>query len=191
MAGIRQAHEVIDFWKSIGPKGWFTRDDAIDAAMAEQFGDTHADAAAHKLDAWRAKPDSALALVLLLDQFSRNLFREDGRAFAQDAYALEVAQEALSNGFDPLVDAQIHHFFYMPFMHCESILGQRRCIALFQAIGSEESLKFARIHHDVIARFGRFPHRNSVVDRHTTPAEQAFLDEGGFGGPNYGKSKSG
>ena len=179
--------QIIDYWKSIGPKGWFTRDDKIDAEIADKFGTTYEAAIAGELETWRAEPRAALALVLLLDQFSRNLFREDGRAFAHDGYATEIARQALSGGFDAKVDPELNHFFYMPFMHSESILDQRRCIALFHAAGSQESLKFAHIHHDVIVRFGRFPHRNPMVDRHTTHAEQAFLDAGGFGGPNFGR----
>ncbi|MEC9344326.1 MAG: DUF924 family protein, partial [Pseudomonadota bacterium] len=116
-----------------------------------------------------------------------NLFRENGRAFAQDGYAVEIAARALADGFDARVDPDIVDFFYMPFMHSESILDQRRCIALFHAAGKRNSMKFAIIHHDVIARFGRFPHRNPVLGRHTTSAEAEFLENGGFGGPNFGK----
>ena len=182
-----KAAGVIEYWKSIGPKGWFTSDAEVDRTIAERFGDLYAEAAARKLEGWRSAPDSALALVLLLDQFSRNMFRDDGRAFAHDPYAVEICEKALIDGFDRKADRELFHFFYMPFMHSESILDQRRCIALFYGIGSSESVKFARIHHDVIARFGRFPHRNPVVGRHTTHAEQSFLDGGGFGGPNFGR----
>jgi uncharacterized protein (DUF924 family) len=182
MAGETQPRDVLDYWKSIGPEGWFRKDEAIDREIVEKFGEIHARAAAGALTDWRAKPDSALALIIVLDQFSRNMFRGDARTFAQDALALDLACEALANGFDERVPAELSTFFYMPFMHSESILDQERCVALFHAHGGGESLKYAIIHHDVIARFGRFPHRNSVLGRHTTPAEAAFLEAGGFGG---------
>lgn len=179
--------DVVDYWKSIGPEGWFAKKDEIDRTIAKRFSGLYEHAAAGKLEDWRKAPDSCLALVLLLDQFSRNLFREDGRAFAQDPYAVDIALQAIADGFDTKVDPALKAFFYMPFMHSESILDQQRGIVLFQPLEAGDYLKFTRIHHDVIARFGRFPHRNPVLGRHTTPAEQAFLDNGGFGGPNFGK----
>lgn len=171
---------VLEYWRSIGPQGWFRKDDAIDSEISARFGALHARAAARGCDDWRTAPHSCLALIIVLDQFSRNMFRNDARAFARDSYALDCAREALRNEFDRKVEPAMHHFLYMPFMHAESIADQRHCVALFHADGDAESLKYAIIHHDIIRRFGRFPHRNAALGRHTTPAEKAFLDAGGF-----------
>ena len=183
MAGDIGAETILDYWKSLGQEGWFNKDEAVDRGIGERFAETHAKAAAHALDDWRQAPDSCLALVIMLDQFSRNMFREDGRAFAQDSYALELANHALVEGFDKQVEPALRSFFFMPFMHSECIGDQQRCIALFHGLGGGEALKHALVHHDIIARFGRFPHRNPLLGRHTTPAEQAYLDGGGFGAP--------
>ncbi len=178
----QKAKEVIDFWRNLGSDGWFAKNDAVDAEISRRFGELVARAVSGEFDEWRSDPISCLALILVLDQFSRNIHRGDARAFAGDARAVEIAREALARGFDKQVDADLASFFYMPFMHSESLDDQQTCVALMHANSGAESLKFAILHRDIIARFGRFPHRNPALDRHTTPAEQAFLDEGGFGG---------
>ena len=173
---------VIDFWNEIGPKAWFEKSDAIDASIREKFGDLHRQAANGELDDWKNEADSCLALILVLDQFSRNMFREDARAFATDEYAADLANFALDNRYPDKVADDLKSFFVMPFMHSERIADQERCVLLFHKTGGPDGLKYAIIHRDIIARFGRFPHRNKVLCRHTTPAEQAFLDAGGFSG---------
>jgi len=174
---------ILAFWLEAGPKNWWGKDDAFDAEIAERFGDIHADAMAGRLDAWPLTANGALALIIVLDQFSRNLFRDDARAFAADHIALAMADAALAESFDHQVENALRAFFYLPFMHSERLADQERCVALFETLaGAEENLKFAIIHRDVIARFGRFPHRNAVLGRTTTPEEQAFLDSGGFAG---------
>ncbi len=179
---MSKATRVIKFWSDAGPKFWFAKDDEFDRQMKVQFGRLHAQAAKGELEGWANDPASALALILILDQFSRNLYRDDARAFAQDAAALKIAGESLDKGFDHQVDTKLQQFFYMPFMHSESIDDQKRCVELFKAKGGEDSIKYAVIHRDIIARFSRFPHRNKVLGRTTSPEEQAFLDDGGFSG---------
>lgn len=178
----QMAKEVIDFWRNLGSKGWFSKDDAVDAQIADRFGALVERAVAGEFDEWRSDPQACLALILVLDQFSRNIYRGDARAFAGDPRAVEIAREALAAGYDKQVDADLASFFYMPFMHSERLADQQTCVALMHANSGAESLKFALLHRDIIARFSRFPHRNPVLGRHTTPAEQAFLDKGGFSG---------
>jgi uncharacterized protein (DUF924 family) len=177
-----QPDDVVAFWIEAGPSKWFTKDSAFDAAIAARFAALHAAAAGGELDAWAKSPEGALALLLLLDQFSRNMHRGSAAAFAQDARALDVAQTAVAAGFDRTVDPSLRPFFYLPFMHSEAIADQRRCVALAHALPERNTLHFARLHERIIRRFGRFPHRNQVLGRHTTPAEKAFLDGGGFAG---------
>ncbi|QRK12130.1 DUF924 domain-containing protein [Archangium violaceum] len=182
--------DILTFW--FGPPSepghtapralWFERDAAFDAECAHRFLATHEKAAAGELNAWRDEPRSALALVLLLDQFPRNLFRESPRAYASDAQAREVARHALARGLDVPLPPVWRWFFYLPFEHSEDIHDQRLAVFLFEVLalqdpGSAESLEYARRHHDIIARFGRFPHRNARLGRESTPEEAAFLQE--------------
>jgi len=176
------ANSVIKFWRDAGPKLLFSKNDEFDRDMERQFGALHKRAAAGELADWRNQPDSALALILLLDQFSRNLFRNDPGAFLQDALALDIAKFSLDQEYDTKVEPSIGLFFYMPFMHSESLADQQHCVRLFHATGLEENLKFAILHRDIIARFGRFPHRNKVLNRSTSASEKLFLDAGGFSG---------
>ncbi len=179
---MSDAAMVLEFWLNAGPKAWFSKNDAFDASIKQQFGALHEKAASNELSAWEDQPDSALALILLLDQFSRNLFRNDARAFAQDELCLKIAKSALSRKLDTRVDPAAKQFFYMPLMHSESIADQRHCVRLFHAANMPGSLKFAILHRDIIERFGQFPHRNSVLGRPISPAERSFLDGGGFSG---------
>ena len=178
----QKAQEVLEFWLKSGPSAWWQKNSKFDLAIKERFGELLEPAAARHLDSWRNNPQSCLALVLILDQFSRNLYRGSEKAFAQDNYALELARHGIKEGFDKNEPAAIYDFFYMPFMHSEKLENQKICVDLFHAKGNEASLKAAIEHQDIISRFGRFPHRNLVLGRKTTPEEQKFLDSGGFSG---------
>jgi uncharacterized protein (DUF924 family) len=179
---LATAREVLAFWREAGPEKWFVKDDGLDTEIRRRFLATHEAAARGELAQWERVPDGALALVILLDQFPRNMFRGDKRTFATDALALAAAQAAIAHGFDRQVEPELRTFFYVPFMHSERLADQERCVALYRAVGDDYSLKFAEEHADIIRRFGRFPHRNAVLARATTPEEQAFLDSGGFAG---------
>ncbi|MCC6920016.1 MAG: DUF924 domain-containing protein [Alphaproteobacteria bacterium] len=180
MTAIHPA-DIIAFWQSVGYDKWYGKDDAFDAEIRRRFGAIHADAVEGKLEHWALTAQGALALLILLDQFSRNLYRGDARAFAGDAVARTVADAAIAEGFDHQVDPVLRQFFYLPFEHSERMEDQDRSVTLFTALGGK-TLPYAIEHRDIIARFGRFPHRNAVLGRTTTPEEQAFLDGGGFKG---------
>jgi uncharacterized protein (DUF924 family) len=179
---IASPEAVLAFWRAAGPDKWFKKDAAFDDDIRRRFLLTHEAAAAGRLAAWEATPEGALALLIVLDQFSRNMFRGSARAFAADPLARAVAERALESGFDRKVAAAERTFFYLPFEHSESMADQERCVALFGTTGDAEALKWAVLHADIIRRFGRFPHRNAALGRSTTPEEQAFLDSGGFAG---------
>ena len=179
---VASAAEVVTFWQAAGPDRWFTKDDVFDKEIRERFFDTYEAAAAGKLYDWEQSAQGALALLILLDQFPRNMFRADARAFATDPLARAITAGAIVRGFDSQVPRELRGFFYLPFEHSEDLADQERCIALNKAIGDAENLKWAEIHADIIRRFGRFPHRNAALGRTTTPEEQAFLDGGGFAG---------
>lgn len=173
--------DVVAFWRRAGPERWFRKDDAFDAEFRERFLAAHDAAAAGALQEWTALAEGALALVLLLDQFPRNAFRGTARVYATDAQARQVADAAIAAGHDRQVDDALRQFFYLPFMHSEDLQDLERCVALNTPLGGE-SLRWARHHRDVVAKFGRFPHRNAVLGRASTPQEEAFLAEGGFSG---------
>lgn len=175
-----QLQPILEFWLGAGPDKWFAKSDAFDAEVTRRLLDVHEAAAAGALDHWENDRDGALALVILFDQAPRNMFRGTPRAFATDARALAVAQVAIARGFDAGRDPLVRRWFHMPLMHAEDLALQERCVALCRAGGDETGVEFALIHRDVIARFGRFPHRNAVLGRPTTNAERVFLDEGGF-----------
>jgi len=176
------AAQIVRFWEEAGPDKWFAKDEAFDAEIRARFLPAHEAAARCELGAWEDTAEGALALLLLLDQFPRNLFRNSAHAFATDAMARRIADEALERGFDGQVAENLRAFFYLPLMHSESVDDQERCVALCDRPGLEDNFKFAKLHLDIIERFGRFPHRNSVMGRITTAEEQSFLDEGGFAG---------
>jgi uncharacterized protein (DUF924 family) len=182
MAMAATADEIVSFWRTAGPDRWFKKDAGFDEELRQRFLKTHEAAAAGKLTDWEQSAQGALALLILLDQFPRNMFRGDARAFATDPLARAVAAGAIVRGFDSQVPPDMRGFFYLPFQHSEDLADQERSIAFYKAIGDVENLKWAELHADVIRRFGRFPHRNSVLGRTTTPEEQAFLDGGGFAG---------
>ena len=176
------ARAVLDFWfVESGRKKWFRGGPAFDADIRARFSGHHAAAAAGLLDPWRATPTGALALILILDQFSRNMFRRDARAFAQDARCRDIAGEAIARRFDKIATDEAKAFFYLPFMHSEDVRDQRRSVALFKAqLPASGNLAFAIEHAAIVARFGRFPHRNEALGRSSSPEEIAFLNQGGF-----------
>jgi len=174
--------DIIQFWRDAGPDKWFAANECFDREIRTRFLTSHEAASRGELAPWEDSPGGALALLILLDQFPRNMFRGAARAFATDALARRIAEKALTRGFDRSVDGAMRPFFYLPFMHSEALVDQDRCLQLFGALGDAEQLKYAVIHRDIIWRFGRFPHRNDILGRATTPAERRFLDEGGFAG---------
>ena len=172
---------IVSFWREAGPDRWFEKDAAFDDTIKRRFLATYESAAAGKLTDWEQNAEGALALLLLFDQFPRNMFRGEARAFATDPLARAVTSRAILNGFDGAFP-DLRSFFYLPFVHSENLTDQERGIALYKAIGDDDGLKWANIHADIIRKFGRFPHRNAVLGRVTTPQEQKFLDDGGFSG---------
>jgi len=174
--------DVLAFWRAAGPDKWFTKDAAFDAEVARRFLGVWQSAIAGKLASWEERPDGALALVIVLDQFPRNMFRGDGRTYQADALARAAADRAIANGFDRQTPHDERQFFYLPFMHSEDLADQERCVDLARAYGDDVFTKYADLHADIVRRFGRFPHRNAVLGRATHAQEQAFLDEGGFAG---------
>lgn len=179
--------DILAFWRDAGPELWFAHVDSFDVAVRERYqplletlaGEEHLLTRRHP---WETRPDGALALTIALDQFPRQIYRGTARAFALDPYARAVADRSLEAGYDGQVATELRGFFYLPFMHSEDLADQGRCVALYEAAGDAYGLKFACEHRDIIARFGRFPHRNPALGRAMTPEEQAFLDEGGFRG---------
>jgi uncharacterized protein (DUF924 family) len=182
MQRLSTPDEVLTFWREAGPERWFGKDHALDRACRDRFLPTYEAAARGDLNEWELTPDGALAVVLLLDQFPRNMFRGTREAYKTDPVALLVADRAIEKGYDREVEPMFRPFFYLPFMHSESLRHQERSVVLSEALGDEDTLKWARHHHDIIARFGRFPHRNPILGREATPEEAAFLEENTFRG---------
>jgi uncharacterized protein (DUF924 family) len=175
-------NDIIGFWRAAGPEKWFKKVTAFDEAIRLKFEPVHHRAARGEYDAWAETAEGVLALLILLDQFPRNLYRNSGHAFATDPKARSIARAAVERGFDKAVDPVFRNFFYLPFEHSEDMADQDYGLALVAENGVEDDLKWSGIHRDIIARFGRFPHRNAALGRVTTPEEQEFLDEGGFAG---------
>ena len=174
--------DVVGFWRSAGPEKWYAKSSRFDDAVRLRFEPVHHAAARGDYDAWVATPEGALALLILLDQFPRNLYRGSGHAFATDPKARAVAREAVEAGFHLQVEPELRQFFVLPFEHSEDLADQDFALALATDLGDADVLKWVKVHRDIIVRFGRFPHRNPCLGRKSTAAEQAFLDEGGFGG---------
>jgi uncharacterized protein (DUF924 family) len=172
--------DVVGFWKEAGPKMWFAKNDAFDAEFRRRFEHGHMMAARRELDHWAQTPEGSLALLILLDQFPRNVFRGTAHQFATDPLARMFAEQAVARGHHLAVDADLRNFVLLPFEHSERLEDQDRYLDL---IGDDADLrKWGHIHRDIIVKFGRFPHRNASLGRETTPPEQTFLNEGGFGG---------
>ena len=174
--------EILTFWREAGGERWYRRDGAFDAEVRRRFFELWQQAAAGELSSWEASDDGALALTIVLDQFPRNLFRDDAMTYASDRQARDTAARAIDRGADARIDPALLEFLYMPFMHSEHLPDQQRCIELFGGTSNTENKEYAEQHADIIRRFGRFPHRNRILGRATTPEEQAFLDAGGFSG---------
>ncbi|WP_236552989.1 DUF924 family protein [Sphingomonas sp. 8AM] len=173
------AQDVRDFWFGLTSQQQFAKDDALDAAIRERFGALRERVLASDAAGWRDDPQTLLAIVIVLDQFSRNLFRGKAEAFAADPLARELTELAIARGWDAELSKEERVFLYMPLMHAEDAEGQATSVAAFEALGIEENAKFARDHAEVFARFGRFPSRNAALGRETTEAERAYLAAGG------------
>lgn len=172
--------DIITFWfDELEPSQWWKVDTELDRRIARRFGAVHGQATRGELAHWRDSPAGRLAEVLVLDQFSRNIWRNTPKAFAQDAMALVLAQEALRTQVDRAVDIHQRRFFYMPHMHSESAEIHRQAIELFDQPGLEDNLRFELLHRDIIQRFGRYPHRNAILGRPSTQAELEFLQQPG------------
>lgn len=172
--------EVLDFWFGELPRAsWFEQSDAVDATIRSRFETVLASVAAKPISEALANPATALATVIILDQFPRNIFRGTSRAFATDPLAIDVARQAISHGFDRELDPPRKLFLYLPFEHSENLEDQARSVALMSSLGDPEWARYAVAHKRVIDRFGRFPHRNAILGRGSTAAEEAFLREPG------------
>lgn len=178
---LPSARDVVDFWCNAGPERWFAKNEAFDAAFIARFADAHQAAARSQLDHWAQDAEGTLALLVLLDQFPRNTWRNNPHMLATDGKALAVAKKAVEAGFDQQMEAELRPFFYLPFMHAEVLAEQERSVELNAALDANTQ-RFAVLHRDIVARFGRFPHRNAMLGRTSTLEEQKFLDEGGFAG---------
>jgi uncharacterized protein (DUF924 family) len=176
-----QPADVLAFWREAGPTRWFRKDTAFDDEFRDRFLGAHEAAARGDLDAWAGDAEGALALVILLDQFPRNAFRGTDRMFQTDERAREVTLRALAAGYDLQVEPELRNFFLLPLQHSERLEDQDLCVQHAEKLGGEAA-RYAAHHRDIIARFGRFPHRNALLGRTTMPDEQKFLDEGGFAG---------
>jgi uncharacterized protein (DUF924 family) len=173
-----EAAEVLAFWfGKVKPRQRFARSDTLDAEIASRFGTLHARLTREVPDDWLDNPEDLLAAVIVLDQFSRNLYRDDPRAYANDPIALNLARLALHRGYDELLGKDERHFLYLPFLHSEDADDQDRGLELMEEIGDAEAIDYARRYKAIIDRFGRFPHRNAVLGRQSTPEEVEFLGQ--------------
>lgn len=174
--------QVSAFWEQAGETRWFFKDAAFDGALKVRFGEALAEARNGAFDHWAETPEGALGLVILLDQIPRNIHRGSALAFAADARALRIARQSIGRGFHQRLPAPRAQWLILPFEHAEDLDCQRRAVALFGTMGLPVMAYWAQVHLDIIARFGRFPHRNAVLGRASTPEELAFLKSGGFAG---------
>src|SRR5262249_13329602 len=174
--------EGLAFWRAAGPDKWFEKDTAFDAEIALRFSCLWQAGRDSRLTPWEETPEGALALVILLDQFPRNMFRGDRRAYETDGVARSVAARAIGRGFDRRGPPPPRPLFYLPFQPPAKLPPHEPCVYLARDYGDDEFTKYAEQHADIIRRFGRFPHRNAALGRATSPQEQAFLDAGGFAG---------
>ncbi len=176
-----EALAVVEFWRDAGPQMWFAKDKDFDELFRERFMDSYKAAAIGALSHWNNTPDGALAMVILLDQFPRNSFRGTSRMYATDSLARATARQAVRKGFDRRVETEMSLFFYLPFGHSEDIADQELSVSFNEKLG-EPNFSHAKRHRDIVRRFGRFPHRNPILNRTMKPEEQQFLDEGGYAG---------
>jgi uncharacterized protein (DUF924 family) len=182
MSKLLSPAEIVAFWIEAGPQKWFAKDAAFDAAFTALCKEPHFAAAGRELDHWTATPEGTLALILLLDQLPRNAFRDTAHMFATDSLALMFAKAAIARGDDRQVAKDLRPFILMPLMHSESLADQEELLTLLDETESPDTFKFAVMHRDIIARFGRYPHRNPCLGRETTADEADFLAGDGFKG---------
>jgi uncharacterized protein (DUF924 family) len=172
--------EIIRFWfEELRPKDWFRKGEAVDGTIASRFGATYHEFSSGVPASWLDRPEGFLAAILVLDQFPRNMFRGDARAFATDEPALALAKRAIAEGVDAKLSPEQRSFIYVPFQHSEDKADQARSVALFTALGQPLGIDFALRHQAIVDRFGRFPHRNAVLGRTSTEEEEKFLAEPG------------
>ena len=173
-----QYQTIIDFWfTDISPNLWWEKDAGFDELIRQRFALVHAQAVQGELFSWRTTAEGRLAEIIVLDQFSRNIFRDSAQAFAYDALALVLAQEAVANDADKIIPIAWRSFMYMPFMHSESLLIHEKAVELFDQQGMEYNLDFELKHKVIIEKFGRYPHRNAILNRQSTPQEVEFLQQ--------------
>lgn len=178
MATQITAQDIIQFWfDELTPQQWFMKDVALDKTITKRFCTTHAAAIAGELYLWRETPEGRLAEIIVLDQFPRNMFRDTAKAFASDNLALILAQEAIRQGDDQRIDIEHRAFMYMPYMHSESAMIHKQAEQLFSQAGAEYNYEFELKHKAIIDQFGRYPHRNEILGRTSTPEEIAFLKQ--------------
>ena len=178
---VETAATVTDFWREAGPGRWFAKDAAFDALFRERFMALHVAAARRERDEWGETAEGSLALMILLDQFPRNSFRGTAQMYATDPLALHFARRAQAMGHGKSIEPALRLFLHLPFCHSEDLADQDVSVALNAPLGGD-ALAHAEGHRAVIRRFGRFPHRNALLGRETTPEEAVFLAEGGFAG---------
>lgn len=179
---MKNADDVLSFWfEELEPSQWYVADPELDRHIQEEFLETHSSAAACELAVWRDTPNGRLAEVIVLDQFSRNLFRNQAKAFAYDALALSLSQAAIASGDDQELTPEKRAFLYLPFMHSESRQIHEQAMHLFAQPGLEGNLDFEKKHKDIIDRFGRYPHRNAILGRESSVEEIEFLKQPGSG----------
>ncbi len=170
--------EVLRFWfEELKPEQWFKQDEELDKAISDKFGAIHHQATLGELEDWRDSPRGRLAEILVIDQFSRNIYRNDAKSFAWDSMALCLSQEAIRRGCQEDLSSPKKAFLYMPFMHSESAQIHRQAVELYSEPGLEYNLEFEYKHKEIIDRFGRYPHRNAVLGRESTPEEIEFLKQ--------------
>ena len=175
------AREVLDYWLGIGPEAWYRGGEALDEEIRGRWRAVWEKGRTGALDGWRCAPDSSLALIIVLDQFPRNMFRDDARAFSTDARALVVAKTSVLHGADRRVPLPERQFFYTPLLHSEVLSNQDQAVRQYLLnFGQGEMVRHARAHREIIRRFGRFPFRNAALGRESRPEEVAFLAEGGY-----------
>lgn len=176
-----RARDVLDYWLGVGPDGWYRGGEALDQEIRDRWGGLWEEGRVGALNDWRASPEGSLALIVLLDQFPRNMFRNDPLAYASDARALAAAKTAILHVQDKRVPLPERQFFYAPLMHSEILSNQDQSVRMYLLnFGRGVMLAHAQAHREIIRRFGRFPYRNAPLGRESTPEEVAFLDEGGY-----------
>jgi len=175
------ASDVLDFWFSDDAEAlWFRSTKAFDHQISLNFESLWRQGRDGQLSPWEQTPEGSLALVILLDQLPLNMFRDQPQGFSTEQASRDIAHRAIENSFDEQLDDRQRRFLYMPFMHSERLSDQNRSVALLEAAGMTESLRWAKHHRDIVARFGRFPHRNQILGRESTREELEWLESGGF-----------